>query len=111
MAAEFADRQRYLAFLINGYDAIVGALGVGQGGQAEAENGEGERATWSRLLALRTAEYVEEELAAHVDGLVMFVKAGEAQKDITAIEVGAWRENCGHVDGTDVLVLVFMATW
>ncbi|XP_043239477.1 vacuolar protein sorting-associated protein 52 homolog isoform X3 [Amphibalanus amphitrite] len=72
LAAEFRRRKEQLIFLINNYDMMLGVI------MERTKDNSKESETFRELLAVRTAEYVEETLSPHFGGLMQFVRDAEA---------------------------------
>ncbi|CAH1787667.1 unnamed protein product [Owenia fusiformis] len=72
MAAEFPLRKEQLIFLINNYDMMLGVI------MERTNEDSAESESFKQLLAARTQEFIEEILAPHFGGMMMFVKEVEA---------------------------------
>lgn len=73
MAGQLPARGDQLVLLINNYDLVLGALHD----HSSSHSAGNEVETFSRLLALRSADYVQLALTPHFGGLVQLVKDAE----------------------------------
>ncbi|XP_064474251.1 vacuolar protein sorting-associated protein 52 homolog isoform X2 [Ornithodoros turicata] len=80
MAAEFPGRKEQLIFLINNYDMMLSVL------LERTKEDSKESESFKELLTARTQEYVEEVLAPHFGGMIMFVKECEMLQERGLIE-------------------------
>ncbi|XP_037080746.1 vacuolar protein sorting-associated protein 52 homolog [Pollicipes pollicipes] len=100
LAAEFSRRKEQLIFLINNYDMMLGVI------MERTKDNSKESESFRDLLAVRTAEYVEEILAPHFGGLMQLVRDAEAM--VERADMDALRAEERRIT---TLVRSFAANW